>query len=205
MVNFNIDDQIAHLNRPTVLAEERQYRKEAAERRAAGLPPLPKKVPEKARYKGATVIEPHLGVHLNPIAVGDFQSLYPSIMIAFNMCYTTMVRRRGDEPPGRRVVWRSLSDTEEVGFLWKPLNKSGWICARRTCTATRRAQRFVASAQRCAISNWINIRSRHSCHFEHAPIGHQDCLQHNLRLCRRNRFVTTNNQIVYLLEQVKLA
>lgn len=36
---------------------------------------IPKPVLEKAKYKGATVIEPHLGVHMNPIAVGDFQSL----------------------------------------------------------------------------------------------------------------------------------
>ena len=43
------------------------------------------------QYEGATVIEPSKGYFDHPIATLDFASLYPSIMIAHNLCYTTLV------------------------------------------------------------------------------------------------------------------
>ena len=44
-------------------------------------------------YEGATVIEPKKAyyTHEEPIATLDFASLYPSIMQAYNLCYTTLV------------------------------------------------------------------------------------------------------------------
>ncbi|RWS22315.1 DNA polymerase delta catalytic subunit-like protein, partial [Leptotrombidium deliense] len=42
-------------------------------------------------YAGATVIEPLKGYYDVPIATLDFCSLYPSIMIAHNLCYTTLL------------------------------------------------------------------------------------------------------------------
>ena len=41
-------------------------------------------------YKGATVIEPVRGYYKKPITTLDFASLYPSIMMAHNLCYTTL-------------------------------------------------------------------------------------------------------------------
>lgn len=43
-------------------------------------------------YEGATVIEPKKGFYNCPIVTLDFASLYPSIMIAHNLCYTTLVK-----------------------------------------------------------------------------------------------------------------
>lgn len=43
------------------------------------------------QYEGATVIEPHKGYYDIPIATLDFASLYPSIMMAHNLCYTTLL------------------------------------------------------------------------------------------------------------------
>lgn len=44
-------------------------------------------------YEGATVIEPVRGYYDVPIATLDFSSLYPSIMMAHNLCYTTLLNR----------------------------------------------------------------------------------------------------------------
>ena len=43
------------------------------------------------KYEGATVIEPKKAYYLNPIATLDFASLYPSIMMAHNLCYSTLI------------------------------------------------------------------------------------------------------------------
>ncbi|KAF9172191.1 DNA-directed DNA polymerase delta [Mortierella sp. AD010] len=43
------------------------------------------------QYEGATVIEPNKGYYDVPIATLDFASLYPSIMMAHNLCYTTLL------------------------------------------------------------------------------------------------------------------
>jgi DNA polymerase delta subunit 1 len=42
-------------------------------------------------YEGATVIEPKRGYYKSPVATLDFASLYPSIMQAHNLCYTTLL------------------------------------------------------------------------------------------------------------------
>lgn len=42
-------------------------------------------------YEGATVIEPIKGYYPEPIATLDFASLYPSIMQAHNLCYSTLL------------------------------------------------------------------------------------------------------------------
>ena len=52
-------------------------------------------------YEGATVLEPHVGAHWNPITALDFKSLYPSIMRAHNLCYSTFVMNSAyDDIPG---------------------------------------------------------------------------------------------------------
>ncbi|KAI4240393.1 MAG: hypothetical protein LQ352_007643, partial [Teloschistes flavicans] len=43
------------------------------------------------QYEGATVIEPTRGYYDVPIATLDFASLYPSIIQAHNLCYTTLL------------------------------------------------------------------------------------------------------------------
>lgn len=44
-------------------------------------------------YAGATVIEPSKGYYDIPIATLDFSSLYPSIMMAHNLCYTSLLHQ----------------------------------------------------------------------------------------------------------------
>jgi len=45
------------------------------------------------QYEGATVIEPTRGYYDVPIATLDFASLYPSIIQAHNLCYTTLLTK----------------------------------------------------------------------------------------------------------------
>lgn len=52
------------------------------------------------QYEGATVIEPTRGFYDVPIATLDFASLYPSIMQAHNLCYTTIVNKKAIEKFG---------------------------------------------------------------------------------------------------------
>jgi DNA polymerase delta subunit 1 len=56
-------------------------------------------------FEGATVIDPKRGYYNIPIATLDFASLYPSIMIAHNLCYSTLVRKQ-DVPliPGEYIT-----------------------------------------------------------------------------------------------------
>ncbi|CAI7866926.1 unnamed protein product, partial [Closterium sp. NIES-54] len=46
-----------------------------------------------ATYEGATVLEPKQGFYERPVATLDFASLYPSIMMAHNLCYCTLVQK----------------------------------------------------------------------------------------------------------------
>lgn len=50
------------------------------------------KPPAEGKYAGATVIEPTPGYHEQPVACLDFMSLYPSIMIEQNICFSTIIR-----------------------------------------------------------------------------------------------------------------
>ncbi|XP_066564799.1 DNA polymerase delta catalytic subunit [Amia ocellicauda] len=51
-------------------------------------------------YTGATVIEPEKGYYSIPITTLDFSSLYPSIMMAHNLCYTTLLQPGATERLG---------------------------------------------------------------------------------------------------------
>ena len=52
------------------------------------------------QYEGATVIEPERGYYHVPVATLDFASLYPSIIQAHNLCYTTLLNARHVEKLG---------------------------------------------------------------------------------------------------------
>ena len=43
-------------------------------------------------FMGATVLEPQRGFHTDPVAVLDFASLYPSIMMAHNLSHDTLLK-----------------------------------------------------------------------------------------------------------------
>jgi len=54
--------------------------------------PTLRKEPSEDKFEGATVLEPLTGYYAKPIATLDFASLYPSIMMAHNLCYCTLLQ-----------------------------------------------------------------------------------------------------------------
>ena len=40
------------------------------------------------------ILEPESRMYCSPVVVLDFQSLYPSLIIAYNLCYTTCLGRK---------------------------------------------------------------------------------------------------------------
>eukprot|EP01006_Ploeotia_vitrea_P018090 TRINITY_DN49354_c0_g1_i1.p1 TRINITY_DN49354_c0_g1~~TRINITY_DN49354_c0_g1_i1.p1 ORF type:complete len:742 (-),score=417.38 TRINITY_DN49354_c0_g1_i1:127-2136(-) len=55
------------------------------------LVPVRKRQQTDQTYEGATVLEAKKGYHRLPISTLDFASLYPSIMMAHNLCYSTLL------------------------------------------------------------------------------------------------------------------
>lgn len=83
------------------------------------------------QYEGATVIEPSKGFYDVPITTLDFASLYPSIMMAHNLCYTTLLDRGTIE---------RLNLVEGEDYVHTP-NNGKLSCSlkmRRTCWSLRR-------------------------------------------------------------------
>ncbi|XP_069900353.1 DNA polymerase delta catalytic subunit isoform X2 [Globicephala melas] len=61
-------------------------------------------------YTGATVIEPLKGYYDVPITTLDFSSLYPSIMMAHNLCYTTLLRPGAAQKLGAKAELAKETD-----------------------------------------------------------------------------------------------
>ena len=80
----------------SVLSRGSQYRVEAVMLRAAKplgfIAPSPSReavARQAAMESKPLILDPFSGVYAEPIVVLDFQSLYPSIVIAYNMCFST--------------------------------------------------------------------------------------------------------------------
>ncbi|MEM1607263.1 MAG: DNA polymerase domain-containing protein [Candidatus Bathyarchaeia archaeon] len=78
-----------------------------------------------APYAGAIVLEPKPGVHEN-VAVLDFKSMYPSIMMAFNISPDTYIPPGEPEPPSGAYVAPEINHRfrkEPHGFYSEVLSK----------------------------------------------------------------------------------
>ncbi|KAL1933207.1 hypothetical protein VTP01DRAFT_7297 [Rhizomucor pusillus] len=84
--------------------------------------PVVKSDVTEEQYEGATVIEPVKGYYDVPITTLDFTSLYPSIMQAHNLCYTTLVNHD--------IVQR-LNLKKDVDYIVTPNNDMFVKASRR--------------------------------------------------------------------------
>ncbi|KRH95256.1 DNA polymerase delta catalytic subunit [Pseudoloma neurophilia] len=78
---------------------------------------------ESEGYTGAVVIDPERGYYDEPIAVLDFASLYPSIIIAHNLCYTTLVLAKDKH----RFTEKEASKTPVGTMFIKKSKKDGLL------------------------------------------------------------------------------
>lgn len=71
----------------------------------------------KTEFTGGSVKDAKTGLHMNPVTVLDFASLYPTIMIAYNICFSSLLvddrGRREAEAAGLKVE-SSIADFEFV-------------------------------------------------------------------------------------------
>lgn len=75
---------------------------------------------ETNRYSGGKVYEPVRGLHTSPVIILDFKALYPSIIIANNLCNTTLLKN-GQEVPDGAVVKTFRTDLGEFRFQQTPV------------------------------------------------------------------------------------
>ncbi|QQL11111.1 Rh87 [macacine betaherpesvirus 3] len=101
--------------------------------------------PTDVSYQGATVFEPEVGYYSDPVVVFDFASLYPSIIMAHNLCYSTFVAPGGESPPESDVLtvelesglsYRFVKNTVRNSVLSELLTK--WVSQRRAVRETMR-------------------------------------------------------------------
>ena len=84
-------------------------------------------------YEGATVLDAMQGFYERPIATLDFASLYPSIMMAHNLCYTTLVpkNRWGSSHSGKS--WQGPHVDNLVRSTLVVCAQYFGVCAWRGC------------------------------------------------------------------------
>jgi DNA polymerase elongation subunit (family B) len=74
-----------------------------------GLTDWPESNDDDGSYQGATVIEPATGFYTNSVSTLDFESLYPSIIIHFNLCPSVYVRSQSEIPDCYNVERHSIT------------------------------------------------------------------------------------------------
>ncbi|KAJ4777986.1 DNA polymerase [Rhynchospora pubera] len=135
-------------------------------------------------FDGATVLEAKAGFYEKPIATLDFASLYPSIMMAYNLCYCTLVTpedaRKLNLPP--ESVHKTPSDETFVkpdvqkGILPEILEEL--IAARKRAKADLKEakdpfERAVLDSRQLALK--ISANSVYG--FTGATVGQLPCLE----------------------------
>lgn len=131
----------------SVLSRGSQFRVEAVMVRAAK--PLGYVLPSPSRQQVAAqpameciplVMEPQSRVYSSPVIVLDFQSLYPSIIIAYNLCFCTALGRLRIDADGGHL--RTQLGVIASGFAPPPgVLSRGYAGGAGAATAIRRCER----------------------------------------------------------------
>jgi len=138
--------------------------------------------PSEDKFEGATVLEPKTGFYVKPIATLDFASLYPSIMMAHNLCYTTLMQPADAAKLGEDQVTKT-----PTGHLFaKTSARKGLlpVILEELLAARKRAKKAMAEAEDPLTKSVLNGRqlalkiSANSVYgFTGATVGQLPCLE----------------------------
>lgn len=133
-------------------------------------------------FEGATVIQPKRGYYTEPIATLDFASLYPSIMMAHNLCYTTYINSKDVKSMNPDDYVRTplghcfVKEHVQKGLLPEVLHEL--LSARK---AAKKAMKAEKDPFRKAVLNGRQLALKISCNsvygFTGATVGQLPCLQ----------------------------
>mmetsp|Transcript_50355 Transcript_50355/g.98521 ORF Transcript_50355/g.98521 Transcript_50355/m.98521 type:complete len:1167 (+) Transcript_50355:137-3637(+) len=155
--------------------------------------------PGDSGYEGATVLEPMKDFYDVPIATLDFASLYPSIMQAYNLCYSTLVSPNDVGKIDAKLYKKSenghvfVHSSTKKGIL--PIILEELLSARKQAkrdmkNATSEFERAVQNGRQLALK--ISANSVYG--FTGATVGQLPCLP---------IAATTTSYGRYLLEKTK--
>lgn len=140
---------------------------------------------DDVKYAGATVIEPVRGYYTDPITTLDFASLYPSIMMAHNLCYTTLIRPGTFlELPESEVTvtptgHRFVKAKKKPGLLPRILDNL--LSARKKAKADMKAAYAAGDIFRAGVFNGRQLALKISANsvygFTGAVVGKLPCLE----------------------------
>lgn len=99
------------------------------------------------KYKGATVVDPKKGFYFDPVATLDFASLYPSIIIAYWLCWSTLVM---DPAHGAHadVEYDEVVVSEGRTFKWARRMRVGDDMQRVVCVLPQMEQHLLAERKK---------------------------------------------------------
>ena len=116
-------------------------------------------------YEGAIVLEPKCGLYLdNPIAVGDFASLYPSSMLSENLCPSSK-------------VWTKIYDL--AGNL---VTETGQKNDQKNDQKNEKSDKYIYDNLPCY--NYVDIRFDTFRYFRKNPKARAEKIKNGYKLCR---------------------
>jgi len=145
-------------------------------------------------YEGATVLEPMPGLYRTPVATLDFASLYPSIMRAHNLCYSTLWTGARPPPPWLRTETLAgctfVTDGAFRGVLPRMLDK---LLAERS--ATKRRMAAETDPSRRALLDKLQLAQKVSAN---SVYGFTGAVDRGMYPCREVAMITTARGRMYI-------
>ena len=107
-------------------------------------------------FEGATVLDPTTGFYTTPIATLDFASLYPSIIIAHNLCYSSLL----SPAQASQLDPESVTKTPTGHFFAKSNLRPGLLplVLQDLLSARKRARKELAAATDPMVKMVLNGR-----------------------------------------------